>query len=63
MNIKSVFKRFIFGDDETEEKSGVYISAYSNWARIETNLPANKNMQVKKAVDEIVKAVLSEGVE
>ncbi len=64
MNIKSVFKRFIFGEDEPEEKkSGVYISAYSNWARIETNLPAEKNAQAKKAVDEIVKAVLSEGVE
>lgn len=66
MNIKAAFRRFIFGEDEPTEKtgnSGVYIAAYSSWARVETNLPANKNAQVKKAVDEIVKAVLSEGAE
>lgn len=64
MNLKAKVKKFIFGEDEPEEKkSGVYISAYSNWAKIETNLPTEKSAQVKRAVDEIVKAVFSEGEE
>ena len=64
MKLKKMIKSFIFGEEIPEEKkSGIYISAYSSWARIETNLPAEKNAQIKKAADEIVKAVFSEGAE
>lgn len=64
MNIRSALKKFVFGEEVPEEKkSGIYISAYSSWASIETNLPAEKNAQIKKAADEIVKAVFSEGAE
>ncbi|MDE7390188.1 MAG: hypothetical protein K2M82_04525 [Lachnospiraceae bacterium] len=57
-------KSFVFAEDEPisnqKNDSSVYINAYNNWAKIETSLPAEKNAQVKKAVDEIVKAVFEE---
>lgn len=61
-------KSFVLAEDEprnTQNKtdSSVYINAHGYWAKIETNLPAERTVQVNEAAHKIVDVVLSEGVE
>lgn len=61
-------KSFVLAEDEPasnrktdKNNSSVYINAHGYWAKIETNLPAERNAQVREAAHQIVNVVLSEG--